>query len=125
MMYTLDPPVEGAQRWYVARDLGHTFGRTGVINAPRDHVEVFEETPFITGVKDGRVQFDYRGRHSELLENITVDHVRWICERLARLTDQQWEDAFRAGGYAKPIYDRYVRRLKQKIDEGLALKGTV
>jgi hypothetical protein len=124
MLYTLDSNVEGARRWYVARDLGHTFGRTGVMNAPRDDLQVFDETPFILGVTDGRVRFDYRGRHAELFENVTVEHVKWICERMNRLTDEQWIDAFRAGGYAKPIYERYLRRLRQKIQEGLALKGT-
>ena len=124
MLYTLDSNVEGARRWYVARDLGHTFGRTGVMNAPRDDLQVFDETPFILGVKDGRVRFDYRGRHSELLESITVEHVRWLCERMNRLTDEQWVDAFRAGGYTKPIYERYLRRLRQKVQEGLALRVT-
>jgi hypothetical protein len=122
MLYTLDSDVEGARRWFVARDLGHTFGRTGVLNAPRDNLEVFDETPFILGVKDGRVRFDYRGRHRELFERITVEHVRWIAERMHRLTDEQWEAAFRAGGYAKPIYERYLRRLKEKIEEGRTLK---
>jgi hypothetical protein len=124
MLYTLDAEVEGAKRWYVARDLGHTFGRTGIMNAPRDHLQVFDETPFILGVQNGRVRFDYRGRHRELFEDVTVDHVRWICERMNRLTEEQIVDAFKAGGYAKPIYDRYIRRLRQKIQEGLALKGT-
>jgi hypothetical protein len=41
-----------------------------------------------------------------------------------RLTDEQWVEAFRAGGYAKPFYDRYLRRLRLKIEEGLALKGS-
>jgi hypothetical protein len=124
VLYTLDSNIEGARRWYVARDLGHTFGRTGVMNAPRDDLQVFDETPFILGVRNGRVQFDYRGRHSELFENVTMEHVRWICERMNRLTDEQWTDAFRAGGYTKPIYERYLRRLRQKIQDGLAVKGT-
>jgi hypothetical protein len=122
MLYALESPVEGAARWFVARDLGHTFGRTGVMNAPRDDPAVFDETPFITGVRDGRVRFHYEGRHDELLDAIKVDHVRWICERLNRITDAAWSDAFRAGGYARPISERYIRRLKQKIAEGLALE---
>ena len=48
--------------------------------------------------------------------------VRWICTQLDRLTDAQWQDAFRAGGYPGPIADRFIARLKQKIHEGLALK---
>ncbi len=30
-LYELREPIEGARVWYVPRDLGHTFGRTGVI----------------------------------------------------------------------------------------------
>jgi hypothetical protein len=121
MHYRLDRPVEGAREWYVARDLGHTFGRTGVVGAPRDDVAVFDETPFITGVVDGRVKFDYRGLHSGLFKHITVEDVHWICRRLDALTDAQWADAFRAGGYPEPTARRYLRRLEQKIAEGLAL----
>ena len=78
-LYHLNEQVEGARTWYVPRDLGHTFGRTGVLNAPRGDIEVFEETPFIKGVTNGRVKFDWRGRHDALLGNITPSDVRWIC----------------------------------------------
>jgi hypothetical protein len=121
MRYTLAQPLEGATHWYVARDLGQAFGRTGVVDAPRDDLEAFDATPFITGVEDGIVKFDYRGLHRNLLNNITRADVHWICGRLATLTDQQWSDAFRAGGYADPTAQRYIRRLKQKIAQGLAI----
>ena len=121
-LYKLKKPLEEAATWYVARDLGHTFGRTGYIDAPRGDIRVFEETPFIRGVDDGEVRFEFRGRHKALFENITPADVRWLCERLQRLTDEQWKDAFRAGGYNPQTADRFVRRLKQKIAEGLALK---
>ena len=122
VIYSLAREHEGARRWYVARDLGHTFGRTGVIDAPRGDIEVFEETPFIRGVDNGHVRFEYRGRHKALFEDIAPADVRWICERLSRLTDDQWHDAFRAGGIDRQIADRFIRRMKQKIAEGLALK---
>lgn len=121
-LYTLARPLEGATRWYVARDLGHTFGRTGVLDAPRNDIEVFEQTPFINGVVDGAVRFDYRGRHRALLDRVTPADVRWVCARLQRLTDDQWRDAFRAGGYAPPLAGRFIARMKQKIAEGLALE---
>jgi hypothetical protein len=122
VLYTLDREFEGARRWYVARDLGQTFGRTGVIDAPRGDIEVFEETPFIRGVEDGKVRLDYRGRHKALFENIRPADVRWLCERLDVLTDEQWDDAFRAGGMDSKTAARFIRRMKQKIAEGLALK---
>jgi len=121
--YTLRRSSEGAVTWYVARDLGQTFGRTGVLDAPRGDIDVFEKTPFITGVVNGRVTFDWRGRHDALFNDITPADVRWICARLQRLSDAQWRDAFRAGGYAPEDTARFIRRLKQKIAEGLALKG--
>ena len=124
VVYTLKEPLEGAKRWYVARDLGQSFGRTGVLDAPRGDPAVFEQTPFIKGVVAGRVHFDYRGRHRVLFRNISPADVRWMCERLRGLTDAQWQDAFRAGGYSKSIADRFIRRMKQKIDEGLALKDS-
>lgn len=121
-LYTLDTPFEGAARWYVARDVGQTFGRTGLLDPPRGDPQVFEQTPFIRGVSNGKVRLEYRGRHKALFENISPADVRWICGQLSALSDQQLDDAFRAGGYAKSLADRFIRRLKQKIAEGRALK---
>ncbi len=42
-----------------------------------------------------------------------------MCQQLQALTDAQWHDAFRAGGFPPAIADRFIRRMKQKIDEGL------
>jgi hypothetical protein len=121
VVYQLAERFEGAARWYVARDLGQSFGRTGVIDAPRGDPKMFEDTPFITGMDGPYVRFDWRGRHGVLLERITPDDVHWIAGRLQRLTDRQWQDAFRAGGYAPQVADRFIRRMKQKIEEGLAV----
>jgi hypothetical protein len=49
--------------------------------------------------------------------------VRWICGLLARLSDRQWQDAFRAGGYEDQVATRYIRRLQQKIADGLKLSA--
>jgi hypothetical protein len=67
------------------------------------------------------VELEYNGRHKELFQSITTADVRWICQQLNRLTDQQWQDAFRAGGYESTLASRFVNRLKGKIAEGLAL----
>jgi hypothetical protein len=113
---------EGARRWYVVKDLGASLGETGRMDPRRGYVEGFEREPFITGVSHGRVTFGFRGRHQELLDHIGVDDVRWTCERLRRLTDNQWKDAFKAGGFTDEQTARFVARIKQKIDEGLALR---
>ena len=48
--------------------------------------------------------------------------MRWAAERLSRISDRQLEDAFRAAEYEPELAQRFIRRLKQKIAEGLALK---
>jgi hypothetical protein len=122
MLYTLSERTEGARRWYVARDLGQTFGRTGLLDGLRDDVEAFDRSDFVKGVDGGIVKFEYHGLNGALLEDITPADVIWICGRLSELTDGQWSDAFRAGGYAEPTAQRYIRRLKLKIAQGLALE---
>jgi len=115
-------PREGARRWYVVKDLGASLGETGRMDPRRGYVEAFEREPFITGVSAGHVRFGFRGRHQELLQHIDVDDVRWMCERLRKVTEAQWTDAFHAGGYTDEQTARFVARIKHKIDEGLALR---
>ena len=114
--------TEGARLWYVVKDLGASLGETGRMDPRRGYVEGFEREPFITGVEDGRVKFGFRGRHQELLQHIAVDDVRWTCNRLTKVTDRQWSDAFHAGGFTDAQTTRFVARIRQKIDEGLALR---
>jgi hypothetical protein len=120
-VYTLEDSVEGAKRWYVARDLGQTFGRTGLLNPPRADAEAFEKSGFILGTNGDRVTFDYKGRHKKLFENIRKSDVVWLCDRLSKLSDKQLSDAFRAGGYDAPMAAPFITTLKAKIAEGRAL----
>jgi hypothetical protein len=112
---------EDARRWYVVKDLGASLGETGRISPRRGYIEGFEREPFITGVRDGRVEFGFRGRHRELLDGLTVADVRWMCERLQKVTDRQLHDAFRAGNFSDDQTSRYIKRIRAKIDEGLRL----
>jgi len=47
--------------------------------------------------------------------------VAWASELMGQLSDRQWADAFRAGGYQPPVADRFIRRLQQKITDGRRL----
>jgi hypothetical protein len=67
------------------------------------------------------VQISHHGRHRKLFNNIRVEDVVWISTQLGRLTDIQWRDAFRAGGVPPATADRYIRRLKARVADGLAL----
>lgn len=120
-VYRVRGPGGASQDWYTVKDLGATLGETGRLRPRRNDVALFEKQRFITGVEDGRVRFAYRGGHRELIRNVSPADVGWICRRLRALTDQQWRDAFRAGGYDAATTERYLRKLNEKIAQGLAV----
>ena len=64
---------DGASRWFLVRDLGAALGETGKLYPRRNWLEGFERSGFITSVSGDRVEFDYHGRHQELLAMITPD----------------------------------------------------
>lgn len=116
----------GVKTWYVVRDLGTALGETGRLTPKRGDPDLFDKIGFVTGVEHGFVKFgDYHGWHQELVKNrITTEDVRWACELLSRLTDRQWADAFRAGGYEPALAQRFITRVHQKIRQGLQLDQT-
>jgi hypothetical protein len=109
-------------RWFVVRDLGAALGETGKLYPRRNWLDAFETRAFLTRVTDSAVEFDYDGRHQELLAMIAPADVQWAAKQMSRLTDAQWRDAFRAGNYAPPQAERYIARIKEKIADGLALR---
>ena len=117
-VYELPRPREGARRWFVVRDVGSSLGETGW-SPDRNDIERFEALGFITGVENGFLRFDVRGRFSRRFEQLRPADAGWICRRLERLTPRQWQDAFRAGGYDRATSERYVRRIREKIEQGL------
>jgi hypothetical protein len=122
-IYRVSDPGDGPGRRFVVRDLGAAFGKSRRFpHGTRNNLLDFESQGFVTGVKDGRVQFDYRGRHRELLANLTPGDVVWACELASRLTDRQLDDAFRAAGYGPVERGRFTGKLKEKIARGLALR---
>ncbi len=119
--------VEGARppRWFVVRDIGASLGGTRwLIPGSRDDLLDFEREKFISRVDNGLVRFHYRGawREPYLKAGVHVEDVTWICGWLSRLSDAQWQDAFRAGGYSPDESARFIKRMKEKIADGLRLQ---
>lgn len=124
-----------SRRVYVVQDLGASLGRTtfptllkwfpmrGFGQGTRNDLDGFESQGLIRNVDGERVEFDYRGIHGSLLKILTPRDVLWTCELMARLSDAQWADAFRAAGYSDDHTRRYVAKIKAKIDEGRGLAG--
>ena len=133
-IYQLDDPVQGLTRWFIVRDVGASLGKTtyptvlkwfrlrGFGQGTRNDLAGFEEQGFIRRIDDrSRIDFDYRGIYRDVINNVTPEDVRWTCEILSRLSERQWSDAFRAGGYTPEQTVRYVTKIRSKIDQGLAL----
>lgn len=102
----------GVEPWYVVRDLGTALGETGPL------------APFVLHVDKGFLEFGYRGRHQELVRGrITTEDAGWAGDWISRLSDRQWRDAFRAGGYAPEAANRFIARLQTNIAEARRLGG--
>ena len=132
-IYELKEPIEGVSRWFVVRDLGASLGKytyptilrffrlRGFGQGTRNDLPGFEQQGFIKSVdlEKADIDFEYRGIYRDVIESVTPEQLRWTCERLSKLTDAQWRDAFRAAGYDDAATARYVARIKEKIAQGL------
>jgi hypothetical protein len=119
-IYEMEANTPGPRRWFVVQDLGAALGRPGFPIGSRNDVEGFESQNLLASSSGGALEFEYGGRHRELLEGITADDVAWICGWLARLSDKQWADAFRAATYSPDVAQRFIAKLKAKVAEGVA-----
>jgi hypothetical protein len=122
-LYEIGNGTAAPQTRYVVRDLGASLGGTRwFFPGSKNQLQHFERELFIKSVDGSRVHFHYHGawREPHLKRVTTTQDVAWISTRLARLTPVQWSDVFKAAGYGPVEVDRYVRRLRQKVDEGLA-----
>jgi hypothetical protein len=118
-LYAVTEPNGGPDRWYVVRDLGTALGETGKLKPKRGDPDLFDRQVFMSGMKSGFVEFSYHGWHQELFKQRIAPHdVRWASDLLGGLTNPQWEDAFRAGGFEPAVAARFIRRLHQKIADG-------
>jgi hypothetical protein len=107
------------EQWYLTRDLGAALGDFNPLAPRKGHPESFEKTPFILGVTNGHVQFAYSGWYKNLVrDRITPEEVAWASELLGSLSEQQFADAFRAGGFEPAAAKRFIAKLREKIEQG-------
>jgi hypothetical protein len=129
---SIDPAMRPG-RQFIVRDVGSSLGAarqfalfhglgTRGFQGSKNDLEDFEQQGFITAVEGNRVRFDYRGVNQALVNMLTVADVVWTCELFGRIPDGHWEAAFRAGHYSPTESERYIRKIKEKIAQGLALQ---
>jgi hypothetical protein len=107
---------------YIISDLGATFGKTGnFISRSRNKPEDYADAKFIKGIKNNVVDFAYSGKRQNIFNDITVEHARWIGERLAQLSDDQIRDAFRAANYSAAEIETLAKAVRARINELAAL----
>jgi hypothetical protein len=123
--------AEGELR-YMISDLGATFGKTdspgGVgswlrqIRGSRNEPGDFAGDKFVTRVEGGKLVLDYEGKNSKLMRDITVEDARWLGAQLAKLSDEQIADAFRAANYSADDVKLLTSAVRSRINELVALK---
>jgi hypothetical protein len=132
-IYEATDPTATPRRQYIVRDVGSSLGHsrqfklfsmlgTRGSQGSKNNVDDFEKQGFIEKVEGDRVHFDYRGMNQALVDTVTVPDVIWACEQLARIPDGHWQAAFKAGAYPQADADRYIKKIKAKIAQGLALR---
>jgi hypothetical protein len=113
---------DSVEHWFVIRDLGTALGSTGRFGPAKGDATAFARHGFMTGTQNGFVQFAYKGWHRELFaDRLTPDHVVWAADLMATLSEQEWIEAFLAGGYTPAQAAPFIRVLQRKIAEGQAL----
>ncbi|HEX8145513.1 MAG TPA: hypothetical protein VF553_23290 [Pyrinomonadaceae bacterium] len=133
-----NPQTGELEAHYVVTDTGATLGKVGGMGGKRtkNSLADFSSSKFVLGVKNGMVEFDYDttpkggGKFASLfspgyrkrqenkekaMRNIPVEHARWIGSLLARLTDEQLRDAFRAANYDNSTMEGFIKALRERI----------
>jgi hypothetical protein len=133
-VYEASVATVAPKKLYMVRDLGASLGRskqstffktlgTPGAQGSKNDVDDFVQQGFIKKADGDKVSFDYRGMYQALVDTVTTPDVIWACERLSRISDEQWQAAFKAGAYPQANADRYIAKIKEKIAQGLALKS--
>jgi hypothetical protein len=109
---------------YAISDLGATLGDTGKwpllwrFTRSRNDPQGFRGDKLIDEIKDdGRVDFEFSGKKRGIYNDITVEHASWIGRLLARLSDGQLRDAFRAANYSPAQVRTLTRAMRARINE--------
>ena len=101
---------------YIISDLGGSLGKTGgFIKRSRNKPTDFVKADFIESVKGNVIDFNYGGKSKKLFDNITVSDAKWIGTLLARLSDEQIKDAFRAANYPPEDVEALSTAVRERI----------
>ena len=115
--------ARGNELQYIISDLGATFGKSGSLpiiwrfTRNRNNPEDYAKAKFLDEVKNDYVFFHYNGKRNDLFDDISVPDARWIASWLARLSEPQIRDAFRAANYSREEIDLLTEAVRGRIEE--------
>jgi hypothetical protein len=104
--------VKGVQQRYFVSDLGGSFGRAGshFYNRTKGVVKDFQAYRLIQKTGPEYLDFWY-------FKHVPRADAKWLGGILSQLSDEQIQDAFRAGGFSPKEVDGFTRKLREKISE--------
>ena len=105
---------------YLISDWGGSMGRWGsniVTRGNWDPDGFAAQTPdFVVAVDEGAVRFGYAGqRTADVAAGISVDDVRWLYERIGKLTDSQLRSGLAASGASDGEIETFTNALRERI----------
>jgi len=128
-----------AEARYTVTDLGATLGAAGGFGGRRSkgNVKDFERRRLVSKVEGEKVKFNYdlkpkkfgllsivyppyffrQRKATNAMQSVPVSDASWIGSQLAQLSDNQLRDSFHAAGYDLATTERYVRALRNRINE--------
>lgn len=111
---------------YIISDLGGSLGKTGgFFSRTRNKPMDFIKSDFIESVRGNVIDFNYGGKSKSLFENITISDAKWIGSLLARLSDEQIMDAFRAANYQPDEVVALSQAVRRRINALNDVSATV
>lgn len=125
---------------YLVSDIGAVLGKVGGMGSKRskNNLADYSASKFVVGVDKGFVKFDFKTKpkgfgffasvfkpsygksqatKERVMSNIPVEDARWMGTQLARLSDAQLGDAFRAAGYDRATADGFVAAIRSRINQ--------
>ena len=133
----LDDPKIPGHRLYEVSDLGASFGRSGKSYTDRitkHNFAAYRRSKFISKTTSDHVDFAFpthppflyalnfpffiaKMRNHWIGKHIPRQDAKWVGTLLAQLSEQQIQDAFRAGGYLPDEAAQYAAVVKHRIAE--------
>jgi hypothetical protein len=119
----------GDELQYIISDLGATFGHSSSvpilwgITRSRNNPKKYAKAGFVDVVKNNRVYFHYHGKRDDLFHDITVQDATWAASLLAKLSDGQLRDAFRAANYTPAQINLLTSAVRERTNQLLNLRA--